>query len=94
MQKPQVISITEVARHFSEWINRVAYLGESFLLLRGKKPVAELRPVMNGKKLSELSMILRTLPRLTKEEAADFYEDLKSSRNKRSKEKLQNPWAS
>ncbi|MGF1679538.1 MAG: type II toxin-antitoxin system Phd/YefM family antitoxin [Candidatus Methylacidiphilales bacterium] len=38
------VSITEAARNFSEYVNRVAYLQESFSLVRGKKPVARLVP--------------------------------------------------
>ena len=42
------LSVTEVARHFAEYINRVSYRGESFVLVRGNKPVAELRPPSCG----------------------------------------------
>ena len=34
-------SVTEVARHFADYINRVVYRGERFVLMRGNKPVAE-----------------------------------------------------
>lgn len=44
----QTLSVTEAARHFAEYINRVAYRGESFVLVRGNKPVAELRPLPMG----------------------------------------------
>lgn len=36
----QTLSVTEVARHFAEYIDRVSYRGESFVLARGNKPVA------------------------------------------------------
>ena len=57
-------SVTEVARNFAEYINRVAFRGERFILMRGKKPVAELRPVPVGKRVGELSALLASLPRL------------------------------
>ena len=47
-------SVTDVARNFADHINRVTFRGEHFLLVRGCKPVAELRPVPAGRKLSEL----------------------------------------
>ena len=50
----QTLSVTEVARHFAEYINRVSYRGECFVLVRGNKPVAELRPLPAGKRLLEL----------------------------------------
>ena len=37
-------SVTEIARHFADYVNRVAYRREHFVLLRGNKPVAELGP--------------------------------------------------
>ena len=39
------LTVTEVARHFAEYLNRVASRGECFVLMRGNKPIAELRPV-------------------------------------------------
>ena len=45
----QTHSVTEFARHFAEYINRVSYRGECFVLMRGNKPVAELRPLPAGK---------------------------------------------
>ena len=31
----QTLSVTEVARHFAEYVNRVAHRGECFVLVRG-----------------------------------------------------------
>ena len=59
----QTLSVTEVARHFAEYINRVAYRGECFVLIRGDKPMAELRPLSTGKRLAELPTLLASLPR-------------------------------
>ena len=39
------VTVTQVARNFAEYVNRVAYRRESFTLVRGKKPLAELRPL-------------------------------------------------
>ena len=59
------VTVTQVARNFAEYVNRVAYRRESFTLLRGKKPLAELRPLPTGARLSELPGLLASLPRLT-----------------------------
>ena len=61
----QALSVTEIARHFAEYINRVAYRGESFVLVRGNKPMAELRPLPTGKQLAELPALLASLPHLS-----------------------------
>jgi antitoxin (DNA-binding transcriptional repressor) of toxin-antitoxin stability system len=70
------VTVTQVARNFAEYVNRVAYRRESFTLLRGKKPLAELRPVPAGARLSELPGLLASLPRLSVAEAGAFAEDL------------------
>lgn len=62
-------------------MNRVAYRRESFTLLRGKKAVAELCPLPNGARLSELPGLLASLPRLTEAEAGEFAADLEAARD-------------
>ena len=66
------IAVTEMARRLSDYINRVAYQGERFLLVRGNKTVAELHPVPQGTRLGDLPALLEGLPRLTVEEADAF----------------------
>ena len=75
------VTVTQVARHFAEYVNRVAYRRESFTLLRGKKPLAELRPLPTGARLSELPGLLASLPRLTETEAGEFAADLEAARD-------------
>jgi antitoxin (DNA-binding transcriptional repressor) of toxin-antitoxin stability system len=77
----QTISITEAARNFSDFVNRVAYRRESFFLIRGKKPVAELRPVVSGKRLSELPGLFQRLPDLSLQEMDSMQEDLHAIRS-------------
>ena len=75
------VTVTQVARNFAEYVNRVAYRRESFTLVRGKKPLAELRPLPTGARLSELPGLLASLPRLTEVEAGEFAADLDASRD-------------
>ena len=52
----RTISVTEAARNFAEYVNRVRYLGLSFLLLKNGSPVARLIPEASpygGSKKSE-----------------------------------------
>ncbi|NJK92324.1 MAG: type II toxin-antitoxin system Phd/YefM family antitoxin [Blastochloris sp.] len=72
----QTVSITEAARNFSDFVNRVAYRQESFFLIRGKKTVAELRPVPHGKRLSDLPALFQSLPLLNPREQEDLQNDL------------------
>ena len=75
------VTVTQVARNFAEYINRVAYRRESFTLLRGRKPLAELRPLPTGTRLSELPGLLASLPRLTEAEADELAADLDAARD-------------
>lgn len=74
------VTVTQVARNFAEYVNRVAYRRESFTLLRGRKPLAELRPLPSGTRLSELPALLAELPRLSPTEAGAFARDLEAAR--------------
>lgn len=90
----QTLTVTEVARHFAEYINRVAYRGESFVLIRGNKPIAELRPVPIGKRLADLPTLCASLPPLSPTEAAQFDEDLAAAREALAKKEVHDPWRS
>ena len=87
-------SVTEVARHFADYINRVVYRGERFVLMRGNKPVAELGPLPAGRRLAELPGLFGALPKLSEAEAKEFADDLISARSMLSATDVQYPWAS
>ncbi len=75
-------TVTEVLRNFSDYINRVSYRGERFVLVRGGKEVAELVPAPTaGRRLAELPAVLASLPRLGEDEAARFARDLDAARS-------------
>ena len=81
-----LLSVTELVRNFSRYVNRVIYREERFVLLRGRKPVAELRPIPSGRSLGELDSLLHSLPRLSKAEAESFAEDLEKIRHEVARE--------
>jgi antitoxin (DNA-binding transcriptional repressor) of toxin-antitoxin stability system len=87
-------SVTEVARNFAEYVNRVAYRGERFTLMRGGKPVAELAPVPKGVLIEDLPAIFASLPKLTDEEWASFAADIEEGRPRASDDDFRDPWAS
>jgi antitoxin (DNA-binding transcriptional repressor) of toxin-antitoxin stability system len=76
-------SVTEVARHFANHIDRVAFRGERFTLMRGSEPVAELGPVPVGRRRGELPDHLAALPPLGREDAFSNAEDLEGARDAR-----------
>ncbi|HJX47539.1 MAG TPA: hypothetical protein VJ375_06825 [Gaiellaceae bacterium] len=88
------VTVTEIARHFADYLNRVAYRRESFTLVRGKKPLAELRPLPAGKRLSELPALFASLPRLSSSEATDFADDLSSAQAELAHAEVRDAWQS
>ena len=76
----RTVTVTVMARNFADYINRVAYRGERFLLTRGTRVVAEIRPVPESRSLSELPGLLDVLPRLSPEEAEALGRDLATAR--------------
>jgi antitoxin (DNA-binding transcriptional repressor) of toxin-antitoxin stability system len=90
----QTITVTEMARHFAEYLNRVVYRGECFVLVRGNKPIAELRPLPAGKRLAELPALFASLPHLSATEAAQLADDLTAAQELLARVEVQNPWPS
>lgn len=88
------ISVTEMARHFSEYLNRVSYAGESFTLVRGKKVVAELHPAPKGRTLGELPALFKALPRLDPADARGFAHDVEAARKRLNRSTVKDPWES
>jgi len=85
-------TVTEVARNFSDYINRVVFRRERFVLLRGNRPVAELRPVHVGVPLADLPALFASFPHLDPEDAAELEKDLEAGRAKLDALPIQDPW--
>ena len=90
----QTLSVTEVARHLAEYIDRVSCRGESFVILRGNRPVAELHPLPAGKRLGELPALLASLPHLSPAEADELADDLEAARQVLAHAEVRDPWRS
>ena len=90
----KALTVTEAARNFSDYISRVAYRNEVFVLCKNRKPVAELRPLPCGRRLGDLPAILRALPQLSKADAEAFAADLAAARRATAAADMRNPWES
>lgn len=88
------VTVTQVARHFADYVNRVAYRRESFTLVRGRKPLAELRPLPQGKRLAELPALFASLPHLSPSEATDFADDLATAHEELARVEVRDAWQS
>ena len=90
----KVITVTEAVRHFADYIGRVSYRHESFVLRKGKKTVAELRPMPSGRRLGDLPAILLSLPCLLEEDRTTFSRDVEAAREATASTEIRDPWAS
>ncbi len=88
------LSVTDAARNFAEYINRVAYRGERFVLMRGRKAVAELRPLAAGRRLGELPALIAALPKLSDDDAASLAADIRTARSSLPATRTRDPWDS
>lgn len=79
MLKP--LTVTEMSRRFAEYLNRVAYRGESFVLMRGNKPVAEIYPPRKRAKISDLAQFFANGPHLDPDDREQFAKDIDDARN-------------
>ncbi len=89
-----VLTVTEAVRHFSDYIGRVTYRHETFVLRKGKKPVAELRPLPHGRRLGDLPGIFRSIPHLSPDDIEPFAADVNTARAEMQGNELRDPWAS
>jgi hypothetical protein len=83
-----------MARHFAEYLNRVVYRGECFVLVRGNKPIAELRPLPAGKRLADLPALCASLPHLSATEAVQLADDLTAAQEGLARAEVHDPWQS
>ncbi len=88
------VTVTEMARHFSDYLNRVSYAGESFLLVRGKRVLAELHPAPRGRRLGDLPALFKTLPSLEPADVRDFARDVAAAKRRLNRRTARDPWAS
>lgn len=84
-------NVTDVARNFSDYINRASYGGEHFVLIRGGKPVAEINPLPKKMTVMNLTEVMASLPKLPDNEIESMVKDLNDARNSTGKED-KNPW--
>ncbi|MCK4870581.1 MAG: antitoxin [Gammaproteobacteria bacterium] len=88
------ISATNAARSFSKIMNSVRYQGESFLIERGHEIVAQIIPPTTAKQIpiAELNRVFSEAPKLSKDDADDFLNDIYNIRAEMSA--LEDKWES
>ena len=87
------VTVTDLARNLSEFLNRATYRREEFVITRGGKPVATLSPVPSGVRISDLERVLCGLPDLAPGDLAGMASDLVDAR-KVGNDPTSDPWPS
>jgi antitoxin (DNA-binding transcriptional repressor) of toxin-antitoxin stability system len=90
----KTVTIEELARNLPGYITEVADRGEHVFLKRGKRVVAELRPVGRERTLAELPAIFESLPKLPPEEVDALEKDINEARAQLDKLGVRDPWES
>lgn len=86
------LTVNKMATHFSDYMERATSRRESFVLLKGSQPVAELRPLPAGLPLSELPGLLASLPHLDEADTERFAKDLDDARSALPPAEYPGPW--
>ena len=86
------LTVTEMSRKFADYMNRVKYHGESFILTKGNEPFAEIRPLPKGITGAEFLRIMNSKPRLTPEEAEAFAKEVYEGIEAMNKMPVRDPW--
>lgn len=89
---PETLTVTEMARKFADYINRVAYRGERFVLTRGNREVAEIRPLPKGLSYAELREVLTSGPHLDSDDVEQFARDIEEAREELNSLPVRDPW--
>ena len=64
----RTVTATEASRNLSDLLSRIRYRGETFIVMRGGRPICELRPASPGLFTgSDLVTLLRSLPEVDAE---------------------------
>jgi|TARA_B110000495_G_C23041924_1_gene625611 hypothetical protein len=85
-------TVTEVARNFSSFLNSVRYNHDTIVLIRGKKEVAELRPIISGMSADNFLNLIKLGPHLSESDLKSFSDDLKMVRETMNEAPIGDPW--
>ncbi len=88
----KTVTLDELARDLPGYITEVADRGEHVFLKRGRRVVAELRPVRRSVKLRDLPRLFESLPHLSDEDAEAFARDVEEARTLMNRAEVRDPW--
>ena len=89
---PRTLTVTELSRKFADYMNRVKYRRESFIVTKGKEPFAEIRPLHKGITGRELADLLKNGPHLDPDDVEQFARDIEEARKELDRIPIRDPW--
>lgn len=75
----KIVTVTEAARNFSDFVNRIHYRGESALLVKGGRPMVKVTPARQARTGADLAKRWSELPHLSHVEAEAFGRDIEAA---------------
>lgn len=87
----KTITVTEMSRSLADIMNRVAYRGESFIVMKGKRVMAEVVPPKKIATISDLARFFEKRPHLHLDDVEQFAKDIEEARCSVPKEDY-DPW--
>lgn len=86
--------MSQFARNLADVVGKVAYGSKSFVIFKGKRAMAEVRPVPQGCSLSDLVNLIDNLPQIDPSDRNRFAEDLEQIRDSSKLVRTTNLWES
>ena len=88
----QTLTVTEMARKFADYMNRVKYRRESFILTKGSEPFAEIRPLPLGLTGAGFLELIKSGPHLDPDDVEQFASDIEDARRELNNIGVRDPW--
>ena len=88
----ETVTVTEMSRNFADYMNRIKYRREGFILTKGNEPFAEIKPLKRGISGARLVEILSNGPHLDPEDVENFAKDIEEGRKYLESLPVRDPW--
>lgn len=88
----KTLTVTEMSRKFADYMNRIRYRRESFILTKGNQPFAEIKPLPRGLTGAEFLDLMERGPHLDPEDVEQFAKDIEDARKELNSLPIHDPW--
>ncbi len=89
---PETLTVTEMSRKFADYMNRVKYRRERFILKKGNESFAEIKPLPRGLTGAEFLELIKNGPHLDPDDVEQFAMDIDDARRELNGLPVRDPW--